>query len=131
MLVVRLPGRRTVRQALAELAPAKTPDPSLPQVAQVEVVLESDARGGLHVHSPNFGVPFTARSSLVSWGVLKTAEQGTSGWDVAALDTRSWCGLPLDVQRLPLRLTTTLHTTIIPTSTPQPAERHMHCSAVF
>jgi uncharacterized membrane protein len=31
MLLVRLAGQRGVRQALAELAPAKTPDPSLPQ----------------------------------------------------------------------------------------------------
>lgn len=68
MLLVRLPGQHTVREALPTLAAtAKTPDPSLPQV---EVVLESDARGGLHVHSPNFGVGFSARSSLVSWGVL-------------------------------------------------------------
>ncbi len=52
------------------LGPAKTPDPSLPQVKQVEVVLESDAAGRLHVHSPNFGVGFSARSSLMSWGVL-------------------------------------------------------------
>jgi hypothetical protein len=68
MLLVRLPGQHTVREALPKLAAtAKTPDPSLPQV---EVVLESDARGGLHVHSPNFGVGFSARSSLVSWGLL-------------------------------------------------------------
>jgi hypothetical protein len=70
MLLVRLPGQRAARQALAELAPAKTPDPSLPQVARVEVVLESDAQGGLHAHSPNFGVGFSAKSSLMSWGVL-------------------------------------------------------------
>jgi uncharacterized membrane protein len=68
MLLVRLPGQHTVGQALAELAPAKTPDPVPPQVMQVEVVLESDPGGGLHVHSPNFGVGFSARSSLVSWG---------------------------------------------------------------
>jgi uncharacterized membrane protein len=68
MLLLRLPGQHSVREALPKLAAtAKTPDPSLPQV---EVVLESDARGGLHVHSPNFGVGFSARSSLVSWGVL-------------------------------------------------------------
>jgi uncharacterized membrane protein len=68
MLLVRLPGQHTVREALPKLAATgKTPDPGLPQV---EVVLESDARGGLHVHSPNFGVGFSARSSLVSWGVL-------------------------------------------------------------
>ena len=70
MLLVRLPGQHAARQALAELAPTKTPDPSLPQVAQVEVVLESDAQGGLHAHSPNFGVGFSAKSSLMSWGVL-------------------------------------------------------------
>jgi uncharacterized membrane protein len=70
MLLVRLPGQHAVRQALAGLGPAKTPDPGLPQVKQIEVVLESDARGGLHVHSPNFGAGFSARSSLVSWGVL-------------------------------------------------------------
>jgi uncharacterized membrane protein len=69
MLLVRLPGQLAVRQALAELAPAKTPDPSIPQV-NVELVLESDPRGGLYVHSPNFGVRFSARSSLMSWGVL-------------------------------------------------------------
>ena len=69
MLLVRLPGQHSVRQALAELAPAKTPDPGR-QVMQVEVVLESDPGGGLHVHSPNFGVGFSARSSLVSWGAL-------------------------------------------------------------
>jgi hypothetical protein len=68
MLLLRLPGQHTVREALPKLAATgKTPDPGLPQV---EVVLESDARGGLHVHSPNFGVGFSARSSLVSWGVL-------------------------------------------------------------
>jgi uncharacterized membrane protein len=67
MLLVRLPGQHAVRQALAELAPAKTPDPSVPQV---ELVLESDSHGRLHVHSPNFGVRFSARSSLMSWGVL-------------------------------------------------------------
>ena len=65
MLLVRLPGQHAVRQTLAELAPAKTPDPSFPQV---EVVLESDARGGLHVHSSNLGVRASARSSLISWG---------------------------------------------------------------
>jgi uncharacterized membrane protein len=70
MLLVRLAGQRGVRQALAELAPAKTPDPSLPQVKHIKVVLESDPRGGVHAHSPNFGVRFSARSSLVSWGVL-------------------------------------------------------------
>ena len=70
MLLVRLPGQHATRQALAELAPTKTPDSSLPQVAQVEVVLESDAQGGLHAHSPNFGVGFSAKSSLMSWGVL-------------------------------------------------------------
>ena len=67
MLLVRLAGQRGVRQALAELAPAKTPDPSLPQVKHIKVVLESDPRGGVHAHSPNFGVRFSARSSLVSW----------------------------------------------------------------
>jgi hypothetical protein len=66
---VRLPGQHGVRQALAEFAPDKAPDPSLPQV-NVEVVLESDPHGGLRVHSPNFGVRFSARSSLMSWGVL-------------------------------------------------------------
>jgi uncharacterized membrane protein len=70
LLLVRLPGRHAARQALAQLAPTKTPDPDLPQVKQVEVVLESDARGGLHAHSPNFGVGFSAKSSLMSWGVL-------------------------------------------------------------
>ena len=34
------------------------------------MVLESDPGGGLHVHSPNLGVRYSARSSLVSWGVL-------------------------------------------------------------
>ena len=58
MLLVRLPGQHSVRQALAELAPAKKPDPGRPQVMQVEVVVESDPGGGLHVHSPNFGVRF-------------------------------------------------------------------------
>ena len=80
MLLVRLPGQHTVRQALAELAPAKTPDPGLPQVMQVEVVLESDAGGGLHVHSPNLGVRFSARSSLVSWGVLGLISGAIGGW---------------------------------------------------
>ena len=34
------------------------------------MVLESDAGGELHVHSPNFGVGFSAKSSLMSWGIL-------------------------------------------------------------
>ena len=80
MLLVRLPGQHTVRQALAELASAKTPDPGRPQVMQVEVVLESDAGGGLHVHSPNLGVRFSARSSLVSWGVLGLICGAIGGW---------------------------------------------------
>jgi hypothetical protein len=80
MLLVRLPGQHTVRQALSELAPAKTPDPGRPQVMQVEVVLESDAGGGLHVHSPNLGVRFSARSSLVSWGVLGLICGAIGGW---------------------------------------------------
>lgn len=46
----------------------KTPDPGLPRV---EVELESDERGRLLGHSPNFGVGFSARSSLVSWGMLE------------------------------------------------------------
>lgn len=80
MLLVRLPGQHTVRQALAELAPAKTPDPGRPQVMQVEVVLESDPGGRLHVHSPNLGVRFSARSSLVSWGVLGLICGAIGGW---------------------------------------------------
>jgi hypothetical protein len=80
MVLVRLPGQHTVRQALAELAPAKTPDPGPPQVMQVEVVLESDPGGGLHVHSPNLGVRFSARSSLVSWGVLGLICGAIGGW---------------------------------------------------
>jgi hypothetical protein len=77
MLLVRLPGQHTVREALPKLAATgKTPDPGLPQV---EVVLESDAGGGLHVHSPNFGVGFSARSSLVSWGVLGLILGGIGG----------------------------------------------------
>jgi hypothetical protein len=47
---------------------------------QVEVVLESDAGGGLHVHSPNLGVRFSARSSLVSWGVLGLICGAIGGW---------------------------------------------------
>lgn len=77
MLLLRQPGQHTVRQTLAKLSPAKTPDPGLPQP---EVVLESDARGGLHVHSPNFGVAFSARSSLVSWGVLGLALGAVGGF---------------------------------------------------
>ena len=80
MLLVRLPGQHTVRHALAELTPAKKADPGRPQVMQVEVVLESDAGGGLHVHSPNLGVRFSARSSLVSWGVLGLICGAIGGW---------------------------------------------------
>ena len=47
---------------------------------QVEVVLESDPGGGLHVHSPNLGVRFSARSSLVSWGVLGLICGAIGGW---------------------------------------------------
>ena len=70
MVLVRLPGQHTVRQALAELAPAKTPDPGLPEVSRSRWCSSLTRGGGLHVHSPNFGVRFSARSSLVSWGVL-------------------------------------------------------------
>ncbi len=79
LLLVRLSGQHAVRHALAKLTPAEKPDPNLPQV-NVGVVLESDDQGGLHAHSPTFGVRFSAKSSLMSWGVLGLICGGISGY---------------------------------------------------
>jgi uncharacterized membrane protein len=80
MLLVRRPGQHATRRALDEGTPATPHDPSGPRAEQVEVVLESDPRGRVHVHSPNFGVRAGAKSSLVSWAELGLIFGGLAGF---------------------------------------------------